>query len=509
MADKLLPLDKLDPAEVWKPWRPDNKDPWGPRWAGHLYRRAAFGANPVELRQAVEAGPAATIDLLLKGQPDNEGVTAFLNTKGEQVARRDNINELRSWWLYCMLNSRHPLREKMTLFWHNHFVSSIDKVGRTMVMFNQNRLLRQHALARFGPFVLDISKDAAMLVYLDSNSNVKSHPNENYARELMELFCLGVGNYTETDVREAARAFTGWHTDGDGFEFVAPLHDPDPKTLLGTTGPLDGGDAVDILLHQPVCARFVVGKLYRYLISENQEPPAALLEPLADQFRKSDYDIAALLGTMLSSRHFFSPYAFRQRIKSPVEFVLGAARATVQVKLDPETKKYNQFIPQESLVARIEATGQNLFAPPNVKGWRMGPAWLNTATMLARQNFGQALAMGTLWQGGLPNQNAFEAVPVEAPVPPGTKPKVILKPEEPAPAREYDPATLVLDARVTGANDVVRVLLDAYLPGGINAEATQKLVAFVAQGNPQGAALQRRVREAVQAIVAMPDYQMA
>jgi hypothetical protein len=507
MADKLMPLDKLDPAEAWQPWRPSDQDPWGPRWAGHLYRRATFGANPVELRRAVEAGPAATLDRLLKGEPGNAGVSTFLNGEGEKVARRDNVNELRSWWVYCMLNSGHPLREKMTLFWHNHFVSSIDKVKRTALMFSQNRLLRQHALEKFGPFVLDVSKDAAMLVYLDSNSNVKAHPNENYARELMELFTLGVGNYTETDVREAARAFTGWHTDGDGFDFVKSLHDTGPKTLLGTTGPLDGGDVVDILLKQPACARFVVAKLYRFLISENQEPPAALLEPLAEQFRKSDYDIAALLRTMLSSRHFFSAYAYRQRIKSPVEFVLGAARATVEVNVDGS--KVYQVIPQEALVGRIEGIGQNLFAPPNVKGWRGGRNWLNTATVLARQNYGQALAMGVLWQGSLPQEGLVFEVPKPPEIggPPGGK--VPTRPEEPPPARKFDPAALVLNAKVTQPDDVVRVLLDAYLPGGLTPAATQKLVAFVAQGNPKGAVLERRVREAVHLIVAMPEYQLA
>src|SRR5262249_24524227 len=162
------------------------------------------------------------------------------------------------------LNSGHPLREKMTLFWHNHFVSSQDKVNSAVLMFNQNKLLRQHALGKLRPFVLDVSKDSAMLVYLDSNSNVKGAANENYARELMELFTLGVGNYTEKDIREAARAFTGWHTDGEDFDFSRSQHDDGVKTVLGKTGNLDGGDVVDACLAKDACARFIVRKLYRF-----------------------------------------------------------------------------------------------------------------------------------------------------------------------------------------------------------------------------------------------------
>ena len=172
-------------------------------------------------------------------------------------------------------------------------------------MFRQNCLLREHALGRFGAMLQAVSRDAAMLVWLDSNSNVKGRPNENYARELMELFSLGVGNYSEKDVREAARAFTGWRSDGIGFAFSPALHDGGTKTVLGMTGNWDGGDIVRIVLGQPAAARFLVRKLYAYLVSETAVPPAALIEPLCDSFRKSDYDVAALVHTMLASRHFY------------------------------------------------------------------------------------------------------------------------------------------------------------------------------------------------------------
>jgi uncharacterized protein (DUF1800 family) len=514
MADPLPPLDQLDPARAWARWEPSPADPWGRKWAGHLYRRAAFGASPPELAAAEKDGPAATLDRLLAGGPRAGPLVDTLEREGTKVARRGNEAELRGWWLYVMLYGGHPLREKLTLFWHNHFATSIGKVQRPLLMFNQNRTLRRHALGRFGPLLLEMSRDAAMLVWLDSNSNLKGRPNENYAREVMELFSLGVGNYTEQDIREAARAFTGWHTDGEGFDFNPRFHDADPKTVLGTTGLLDGGDVLAVILRQPATARFLTRKLWRFLISEAQEPPDRLLEPLAEQFRTSDYDVAALVRTVLSSRLFFSDYAYRQRVKSPVEYVLGAVRATAEGP-----------VPQQVLVPWLERMGQSLFAPPNVKGWPGGQAWLSTAAMLARQNFAQALAMGTLWgnvarpgammsaaaaRAEAERKEAEEAARRAQMMKPGAKrggpPD---RPEEPPPPKEFDPARLVRDAGASAPEAAVRVLVDDYLPGGVRESARARLVAFLGEGKPLGAALDRRVREAAHAVLSMPEYHLA
>ncbi len=395
----LPPLDRLDPVREWQPWQPDERNRWDRKWAGHLYRRAAFGASLDEMRAAEQRGPRATLDLLFQGDPGADELLPALLTAGQFTAEANEPAQLRGWWLYCMLHSGHPLREKLTLFWHNHFATSIAKVNSTREMFEQNKLLREHALGKFGPFLLAMSKDAAMLHWLDSNSNIKGKPNENYAREVMELFSLGVGHYTEKDIRQAARAFTGWHTDSDGFgfEFNAKLHDDSVKTVLGQTGNWNGDDVLRIILNQPAAARFLVRKLYRFYVSETNEPSDSFLEPLAESFRKSDYDISALVRTMLSSRHFFSDYAFRQRIKSPVEFVLGAVRAVYR-DYDPKDKDH-QPLTQQDLVRQIDSMGQLLFAPPNVKGWRGAKAWLNTSTVLSRDNFAQSLATGTLWGG--------------------------------------------------------------------------------------------------------------
>jgi hypothetical protein len=484
MAAPLPPLDKLDPAVAWRPWRPSADDPWGRKWAAHLYRRAAFGPDREELVEAVQLGPDGTLDLLLRGRPGATDILPTLTDIGRVTAVRDDGGvRLRGWWLYCMLQSGHPLREKLTLFWHNHFATSITKVRSSELMFRQNVLLRAHALDRFGPFLQAISRDAAMLVWLDSNSNVKGKPNENYAREVMELFSLGVGNYTEKDIREAARAFTGWHTDGAGFRFNAALHDDGPKTVLGQTGNWDGGDVVRIILEQPAAARFLVGKLYSFLVSETA-PPAALLEPLCESFRTSDYDIAALVRTMLASRLFYSEHAFRKRVKGPVEYVLGAVRAVYR-RYDEADPNYHP-LPHQLLVRRLAAMGQALFAPPNVKGWPGGRAWLNTSTVLERDNFAAALATGLLWWEGA----GF--VPAE-----GIPPQV------------FDPVRLLSEEGAGGPEDAVRALLDLYVPGGVRPESQAKLVEFVADGRPAGADLGRRIREAVHAILTMPEFQLA
>jgi Protein of unknown function (DUF1800) len=486
MMEPLAPLDKLDPADAWKPWQPSAADPWGRKWAAHLYRRAAFGASREDLIEAEKAGFEATLNLLLRGGSDAEDLLPTLIDIGRVAAGRTD-DQLRAWWLYCMLQGGHPLREKLTLFWHNHFATSLVKVRDVKQMFRQNCLLREHALSKFGPFLQDISRDPAMLVWLDSNSNVKGKANENYAREVMELFSLGVGNYTEKDVREAARAFTGWHTDATGFRFKPAAHDDGEKTFLGQTGNWDGGDIVKIVLEQPAAARFLVRKLYTFFVSEIA-PPAALLEPLCESFRKSDYDIAALVKTILSSRHFYSGHAFRQRIKSPVEFVLGSVRAVYR-HYDEKAQDYRP-LPQQILVRPLTTMGQTLFAPPNVKGWPGARTWLNTATLLERDNFAAAVTTGTLlwWDA----EKVGFVVADDAP-----------------PPRAFDAARLLEEEKATRPEDLVRQLLDLYVPGGVRPDAEAKLVAFIAEGKPTGTVLSRRVREAAHAIMTMPEYQLA
>jgi uncharacterized protein (DUF1800 family) len=529
MSDAPLPpLDQVDPAQAWQPWSPSSADPWNLKWAGHLYRRAAFGATPHELRDAVKQGYIVTIRRLLDG--DLNTVPAWeklLADLGEKTALQNNAIQLRGWWLYGVLNTPHPLQEKMVLFWHDHFATSIAKVQRPLLMCRQNVLLRRHALRNFGSLLLEISRDPAMLYWLDSNSNVKGRPNENYARELFELFSLGVGNYSEADIREAARAFTGWAVNGDAYEFDDTLHDSGPKTVLGQRGSWNGDDIVRIVLEQPVAARFLVRKFYRYFITENASPPDSLLQPLAEAFRKSDYDIASVIRIMLSSQHFFSAYAYRQRIKDPVEFAVGALRAAWDTSTDDSAS-----IAPGMLVSSLEVMGQELFAPPNVKGWPGGRSWLNTATVLARHNYTQRITAGHL-DGSPSDRVASVAPPVntqaEEVAPKATAmmaaahtgpiaattllPALVPPPprvqDSPPPPVQRDIAALVRRENKTAPDQIVSLLLDLLLQNDIPAAARDRLIAFLADGPPGEQAFNRRVRETAHAIMTMPEYQLA
>ncbi len=473
----LPPLEQVDPKTAWQPWEPDAKNPWSTKWAGHLLRRAGFGCSLTELRDAVKDGLKPTLDKLFAEDDRARDRTAFAEKLGKTAAGQNSAYNLRGWWIWTMLNTYQPAREKLTVFWHNHFATSVAKVQRTTAMFNQNVLLRKYALGQFRSFLQDMSKDAAMIIWLDNNSNVKGKPNENYAREIMELFSLGVAtpddrHYTEKDIREAARAFTGWHTNGEGFDFNKGFHDDGEKTVLGKTGNLNGDDVVNLCVDQPVCAKFIVRKLYKYLISELDKPPQALLDPLCDLYRQGEYDTGKLVRAMVSSKHFFSDYAYRQRIKSPCEFVLAAVKAVGQ-----------GFVSPQSLVTKMESMGQSLFAPPNVKGWEGGMNWLNTATILARANFAQLLCN----ESGKLNLNDPQA----------------------SVGVQVDPAAILRREKITEPKEMIRLLTDLLLDGEIEDDHRDRLVNFVAEGKPQDSAQDQRVREAIHAIMTMPEYQLS
>jgi uncharacterized protein (DUF1800 family) len=370
---------KLDPAWAWDAYKPSDKAPWDARRAGHLYRRAAFGATAAELDQAVKDGPGKTIAALLKGGPDQEDYDAVSRQMARSIADSNNGVQLRAWWLHRMLYSPHPLQDKLTLFWHNHFATSNAKVQNARYMLGQYELMRKYALGNFADMLRDMSKDPAMLVWLDGRDSKKGNPNENYGRELMELFSLGIGNYTEKDVREAARSFTGWEIRDDKAVFNADQHDDGEKTVLGQTGKWTGDDVVRICLDQKSAPGFIARKLYRFLVSEDPAPADELIDPLAEQFRKSGYDFGGLLKTVLSSNLFFSDHAYRKRIKPPVDFALGIVRGL------------EGHVGTSNLVPVLEQLGQNVFNPPSVKGWDGGQTWLNGQTLLYRQNLALAL----------------------------------------------------------------------------------------------------------------------
>jgi Protein of unknown function (DUF1800) len=481
----LVPLDKLDPAAEWAPWKPSAADPWSVKWAAHLYRRAAFGPTRTDLSEAPAAGLDATLDKLfaapkepvprppaVAGPPPLNPITGMPDASGQAAV-------LRASWLGRLIDGAEPVREKLALFWHHHFATSIKKVNDAPLMERQGELLFRRALGSFRQMLRDVSRDPAMLVWLDSNQNVKAHPNENFAREVMELFTLGVGHYTEKDVKEAARAFTGWHSIGGQFAFIKGEHDFGPKAVLGQPGAWDGDDVLRILLEQPACARFLVRKLYRFLVSEAADPPDAFLAPLADAFRKSDYDIAVPVRTILRSKHFFSAYAYRQKVKWPVEYAVGVVRmvgvgVTGRITVNPY-----------SLLGVLELMGQQLYAPPNVKGWEAGRSWLNTATVLARHNFAHALVngMGDLneYARRFNLQTFFPAV---------------------------DPVAFVRRLKITEPGKVVDFYADLLLPGDYRPAVREKLVAHIADAGPDADVFAQRCRDALFVLLTLPEYQL-
>ncbi len=382
VPDSMTPLANVDPAWAWEKYVPDSQRPWNLALASHLYRRAGFGANWTQLQQAMQQGPDATIGSLFAQDDTAKSFYETARRTAQPLIAAANANALAAWWLHVMMHSPQPLVEKLTLFWHGHFATSASKVTEAPLMARQNDLLRRYALADFSGLLGEMSRDAAMLVWLDSATNRKSHPNENFAREVMELFSLGLGNYTEKDIKEAARAFTGFEVRQGEFKFNQQQHDPGPKNVLGQTGPWQGQDVIRILLEQPATGQFIVGKLFRFLVSESADPPATLLEPLAANWRGHGFQTGPLVRQILESNLFFSSLAVGHKIKAPVEFAIGLVRA-----MEGGVNTY-------ALADDLNELGQSVFFPPNVKGWDGGTDWINSSTLVARANLVWALVGG-------------------------------------------------------------------------------------------------------------------
>jgi uncharacterized protein (DUF1800 family) len=346
--------------------------PFTRRDAAHLLRRAGFGGTPEEIDRLAGMSAGDAVDTLLHPTvpetsfADYPDAAALYDPKTRTVTAQN-------WYLDRLLRTQRPLVEKMTLFWHGHFATSIQKVP-PVLMVEQIDLFRAHALGNFRVLLLAVSKDPAMLVWLDNRSNNKAHPNENYAREVMELFALGLGNYTEDDVKNVARAFTGWTLDKQlGFLYRDGAHDAGLKTIFGRTGSFTGEDVIDLIVQQPAHSRFLARKLLEFFLYS--DPESELVEGLAQTYALSGFDLAKTVGTILRSNVFYSPRAYRAIPKSPIEFVIGLQRF-MRVKALPKDTIY-----------WLQRMGQIPLAPPSVKGWDGGPTWINTATLLARFNY--------------------------------------------------------------------------------------------------------------------------
>ena len=361
--------------------------------ARHLLNRTSFAAQTTEIDDYAKLTREQAVDRLLSETRRAAAYPAPAWTakyervykpdmtpeQRQQANRRELVErglEIRTWWVAEMLSTPSPLTEKMTLFWHNHFATSQQKVRSASLMYRQNVMLRNYAVGNFGAMLREVSKDPAMLIYLDGAQNRKGAPNENFAREVMELFTLGEGRYTEQDIKEVARAFTGWSIDADAgeFRFRRAAHDDGGKTVFGQSGKFNGDDIVTLLLQQPATGEFIVSKLWREFVSP--EPDAAQVAQLASKWRAANYEMKPLLRAMFLSEPFWS-YANRGvLVKSPVDLVVGSLRQFRFAVEDPAP-----------FAVILRQLGQDLFAPPNVKGWPVGDAWLNTTTLLARKGF--------------------------------------------------------------------------------------------------------------------------
>ncbi len=468
--------------------------------ARHLLNRAAFGGAPQEIAALAEMGLDKAVDHLLGAEDEFEEFQATLTARPDyrkfrelnreerqklqrEFRRKDRrqFDSLRAWWFRRMVVGKAPLREKMSLFLHGHFATSYRDVKNSYHMYLQNETLRRHALGNFKELVTAVSKDPAMLRYLNNNQNRRGRPNENYARELMELFTLGVGNYTETDIKEAARALTGWSARGNEFVFVRGFHDPGVKEFLGKKGPFTGKEIIDIIFEQEAASRFVIRKLVKFFATE--KPPEDLVEALATTFVKEDFEIRPVLAQLFRSAEFYSESCRGNQIKSPVELVASTLRL---LHIDPGESSAASYLAGQM--------GQELFMPPNVKGWDGGESWITTSTLFNRYNFAQPFLAVDQRRGQTDRardrsrrrpgrDSSMRSVPRWTP--------------------ELIEKILGKDFRKLESELVVDRLLAHFLTVSVDAEARTKLIEAHKQAEGRG-----KLAELVHLILSSPQYQL-
>jgi uncharacterized protein (DUF1800 family) len=404
---------------------PISAQDWSYDRAAHLLERAGFGGTPEEIQRLADMTPEQAVRHLVRYQdvdnsqlqpfdesgifgpgidpfpPSRPATTDQAKAKGEALgvkvkpagnrrmqpvvnkffywlrASRLETQRVAYWWANRMLTTNRPLEEKMALFWHGHFANNEEKVRDYRKMLQQLELFQRDATGNFRDLMISVGEDPAMLAFLDAGVNVKGAPNENFAREIMELFTMGVGNYSEKDIREAARAFTGWNFVDLKFQMNPAQHDDAVKTVLGQTGNFDGVAVIDVILQQPVTAEFMAAKLYRFFVRQDITPETK--KALGDVLRKNNYEIAPLLETMFLSKDFYSPPSYATHIKSPVELVVSTYKK-LGLRQVPGVPDFNE----------VTATlGQHLFYPPTVAGWAQGRAWITPGLLIERGNFAQ------------------------------------------------------------------------------------------------------------------------
>lgn len=406
-------------------FNPLPKKNWTRYSAAHLLNRAGFGGTPAEIDRLHALGPGKAVASFVDADEDSnlfpppsmmdpcsrfyrhQQIKGAVDEEQRRVLKKDffrtdreEILALRVWWLNRMRYTSDPLKEKTTLFWHGHFATSNAKVNDAFAMWQQNETLRHHALGRFPAMLKEISRDPAMIKWLDLNQSRRNHPNENFAREVMELFTLGEGHYTEADIMEAAKAFTGYRIDQKtcSFRMDKKAFDPGPKTVFGKTGNFSGDEIIDMITAMPQCARFIGRKLWIFFVGEN--PDEDTVSGVAGLLLGNGYDIGSTLGVIFRSEAFYSPNVVHRQIKSPVEWMI-------------QTTKMLEIPLPDTLVLEnaLSILGQVLFAPPNVKGWDGGRSWISASSLLYRYNLAAYLLSGKARILG--RKGVTERVPLE------------------------------------------------------------------------------------------------
>ncbi len=431
----------------------------------HLLRRAGFGSTEAELDEYTALGFAGTLDRLLNyEQVDDSAVDQQI--AGIQVDRR-NVEAARFALLTRMLYTHRPLQEKMVLFWHTHFATAASKVRAADLMLQQMQLFRDNALGNFETLLQRVTRDSAMLIWLDNNQNRAGKPNENYAREVMELFTVGIGNYTDADVKEAARAFTGYGADRAGqFVFNPDQHDDGDKTFMGVTRNWDADDILAALVRHPATARFLTTKLFRFFVYDL--PDASTVDRLAAVYANSGFDMRAVVRDILSGPEFLSPLAYHAQVKQPADLVVGALKALNVQNIGPD-------LPQAT-----RRMGQDLLNPPDVSGWKGGDNWIGATTLLERFNFADRLAAS---RGA--DQPYF-----------------------------VDVGSQLQSRGLRGASDVVDYYLALLVDGAATPEARQSLIDYLsADGGFAVAAgdesVEQKVRGMLHIAMSLPTHQLA
>ncbi len=489
-----------------KPFRAGD---FGEPQARHLLNRAAFGGDrrqvlavaDMGLKRAVEhlvnygdidvsdaPTPRVDADLIMPPTPQQRKMMrrargesdpkmkeqARMMRQERRQSDRQQHQELRRWWLAHMVSTPRPLEEKLTLLWHGHFATNYRTVRDSFLMFQQNVLLRRQACGSFADLAVGIIHDPAMIRFLDNHNNRKQKPNENLARELMELFTLGEGNYTEQDIKQGARALTGYTFRDNDFHFAKNMHDPGPKTILGQRGRFDGDDFVRILLRHKACPQFIGYKLYKHFVADVEyehvsAAPSArrAIEQLARLLVRHEYQIKPVLKALFTSQHFYDASIVGNKIKSPSQLVVGTMRMLNLPVRDLDT-----------MIDGMRLMGQALFDPPSVAGWDGGRSWISTSTLFVRQNL-----CAYMISGKRPDGRGWRRSDVD-----------------------YDPMPLLEGAAGTGPEAVVDHLMSSLLADSVPAQRRQQLLSFLEQRS--GPIRPDTVIALLLLITAMPEYQL-